>query len=100
MYSEQSLPKWAQKLLATEREAHEKTKQALERLRAAHDVLGCRDWFTIHGPPERSVTTSTSSNGVEQYNLFYLSAEGSYAACSLGVGDILLVGRKNKDGRS
>lgn len=88
MKNESTLPKWAQDRFADLRLEIESQRCELERLKRAHAVLTGREgWFTIHGPRSNCVIDDT-------YYLFYLSREGAHPACSLQVGDILLIGRK------
>lgn len=83
------LPKWAQETIISLRQEIEQSQHKIRRLKSAHAVLDRKDWFIIPGPPPRSV-----EDGI--YKLFYLSGEGAHPACSLGVGDVLLVGRTEK----
>lgn len=83
------LPKWAQEHVLELREELRQKDLEIERLKQAHAILTeRRGWFTIQGPPDNSV-----SGGL--YKLFYLGSDGAHPACTLGVGDLLLVGRKN-----
>jgi hypothetical protein len=56
----------------------------VRRLRSVHELLQPgRDWFTIH-----TIT--------ESLTLFRCEKDGTHAVCSLGIGDVLLVGRAKK----
>ncbi len=88
-HDETKLPKWVQDKLLRLREERDAVARELERLKQAHAVLSRDDWFTIPGPPEGSVQD-------DRYYLFYLSCSGAHPACSLGVGDVLLIGRAKK----
>jgi hypothetical protein len=68
----------------------DRLERELARTKEAHGILSRDSWFPISGPPDGSV----HDDGY--YHLFYLSKNGAHAACSLGVGDVLLVGRKEK----
>jgi hypothetical protein len=86
-HDESKLPNWVQNKLRSLKQTIVAKDEEMNRLRLAHDVLVNRKhWFTIMGPPDNSVR-----NGC--YKLFYLSDDGAHPACSLYVGDILVVGR-------
>lgn len=82
---ERTLPKWAQQKLSELREELLSERESHRRTRLAHAVLThpTRDWFLVQGPPQSDV-----SDGV--YHLWYGI---QHAACSLGIGDVVLVGR-------
>lgn len=83
----QFLPKWTQERLRKLRQEISDLHHEMDRLKQAHDILFERKgWFTITGPPDKSVCDGT-------YRLFYLSSDGAHPACVLGVGDLLLIGR-------
>lgn len=78
---EAKLPKWVQGLLQElRREIRE-----LQALREASAVLHDREWFTIGNPSERV------------RHLWYLHEDGAHAACTIGPGDVLLIGRARRD---
>lgn len=93
-HDETKLPKWAQSLIADLRREIDMSKSEVNRYRQAHAVLDRKGWFTICGPPARAIVPSAP----EHYHLFYMSCDGAHPACSLGVGDIVLVGRADKNG--
>lgn len=79
-HDESKLPKWTQKRLNDLR-AEIRRLQALEE---AHMVLQERRWFTLRDSTlkERSST-----------KLFVLYENGAHCVCSIGKGDVLLIGR-------
>lgn len=79
---ESRLPKWAQKRLIELREE-------LQRLRAAHQLLSEHRWFTIHGP--------RFTDDEDFRRLFILDKDAAVSLCSLGKGDVLMVGRCKDD---
>jgi hypothetical protein len=82
-HSESTLPLWAQERMNELRLGKQIAERKLQAMGESHAVLHEREWFTIQGPPERDRYT----------NLWFLSNEGAHSACSLGSGDVLLVGR-------
>lgn len=91
--NERKLPVWAQELIERLRDDLGKKDAEALGLRAAHAVLGGREWFTISGP--------TFDTEHETRRLWFLDREHPFPACSLGKGDVLLVGRaKNEEGNS
>jgi hypothetical protein len=83
------LPKWVRELLADKDREIAELEAELSRTKNAHSLLFEHEsWFTVHGPPNSSV------NKDESYKLFFLSQEGAHPACSLKVGDVLVIGRK------
>lgn len=80
---ERRLPHWAQAELD-----HVRTRFVLEQDRrrsveSANVLLKDRDWFTLSGPTKNEGTGTVR----------YLWWDIQHAACSLGLGDVLLVGR-------
>ena len=88
--TEDRLPKWGQAIIAAERKRADDLEAELKRTREASAItLGRRGWTTIQGPPKNAIEEDT-------YCLFYLSPTGAHVACSLGRGDVLLIGRADK----
>ena len=85
MNDETKLPKWAQKKLEGLRFDIRCLWSEMEDLRAAHAVLTGRNWTTIPGPSFRE--------GDKVRYLWGLDHERPFSICSLGPGDVLLVGR-------
>jgi hypothetical protein len=79
------LPKWAQLLIETKDVEKNLLKMENEGLNKAHEILMNREWFTISGPAFK--------DGEEFRYLWYLSHEHPHAVCSLGRGDVLVIGR-------
>lgn len=86
-----SLPKWAQDLILEERGKRASAEHDLQRLRQAHCLLENHDWFTVNSP---------CAEDEQPHKLWSLIHEIPHAVCSLGPGDILLVGRRKKDEQS
>lgn len=81
---ETKLPKWAQGRLEGLRHSLECLQRRMTALEQASAVLDKRDWFTIHGQqPDESFPRK----------LWWLNHDDPFPCCSLGPGDILLVGR-------
>lgn len=84
----ETLQKWAQALISYLHEIIELRDEEIARLKAAHAVLTDREWFTISGP---------SFEDHENFrNLFLLNRNGAHAVCTLGRGDVLLIGRNTR----
>lgn len=83
MDDEARLPKWAQARLRDLRIEIKDLESALHRANMAHEVLTGREWFSIPGPPEEG----------EWRGLWVLKADDARKICSLGKGDVLIVGR-------
>jgi len=75
------LPLWAQKLLK-DKDFEISQLQALEQ---AHAVLNNRKWCSVSGPLMGSNETCT---------LWVLDKDSPVSVCSLGQGDVLLIGRQ------
>lgn len=86
-HNEATLPKWAQRRLAEERLKSSDLRDELDRTKAASAVLHEREWFTLPGP------TQNDEWPKDVIRLFVLSRNNAHPVCSLGRGDILLVGR-------
>lgn len=86
-HDESKLPKWAQDRLESLREDARHLAGRLDNLQSAHSVLMNRNWFTVPGPP------SDAAYPNDIYRLWYLKPDGAHPACSLGKGDVVLVGR-------
>lgn len=83
MHDEIKLPLWARERLERLRDDNTALHFEIKRLQQAHAVTAPgRKWFTIQGPD--------FSNG-EEIRYLYYGIE--HRACSLGPGDILLIGR-------
>lgn len=82
---EDKLPKWAREELKSLRHQLKLEKEKSSKLEEASEILNNRNWFTIQGP---KFTTK------EKRNLWYLDFDNPTCICSLGRGDVLLVGRK------
>jgi hypothetical protein len=79
------LPKWVQELIESKERELSSVTEKLERTRTAHALLLNHSWFTISGPD--------FNNGEEIRKLWFLNREQPFPACSLGKGDLLLIGR-------
>lgn len=82
---ESSLPRWAQELLRTQRLEIE----SLRVMAQAHEILTNRNWFVIAG-----------QDVMEHFprKLWWLSNDQPFPCCTLGIGDVLLVGRRKPEG--
>lgn len=89
-HDEAKLPQWAQALIKSLRFDAEMLRSELERMGEAHAVLTDREWFTVHGPKDPGSYPNNS------YRLWFLGRDDPHPACSLGKGDVLLVGRSRK----
>jgi hypothetical protein len=90
-----TLPLWARKRFEDYELQLSRLRRDMDALQAAHALLASgRQWFTIPGPPLSSVYPL---HGKDCYRLWFLSADGALPACSLYVGDVLLVGRQKKE---
>lgn len=85
VHDERKLPKWAQELISEPRDDLVQERALRRRTTEAHAVLLNREWFTIPGPD--------IIDSVDFRRLWWLERDNPYAACSLGRGDVLLVGR-------
>jgi len=83
-----TLPKWAQeyigKLISMYIDEHERHLQTY----MAYAILEDREWFTIPGP--------SFDDHEDTRTLFLLNRDGASAVCTLGRGDVLLIGRNLK----
>lgn len=81
----ESLPLWAQRRI---RQLERERDAAITRgdtIQQAHDVLLNREWFVLPGPQFEQT---------ERYRkLWILNRDDAFPVCSLGFGDVLLVGR-------
>ena len=87
-HDESKLPKWAQDRLESQREDLRHLTSRCDKLQLAHRVLTERNWFTVQGPSPDAVYPN------DRYHLWYLQPDGAHPACSLGKGDVVLVGRR------
>lgn len=88
-HNESSLPVWARNLIVGLRSRNDILINELKRTKEAHAVLtGHTGWYTVGGPPPDAIFPR------DIYYLWFLDRGGAHMACSLGKGDILLVGRK------
>jgi hypothetical protein len=85
---ERSLPHWAQQELDHLRHRLQLELDRRQTLEAAHSVLKTHEWFVLSGPVERAQETRC------------LYWDINNVACSLGVGDVLLIGRADHRPRS
>jgi len=83
------LPQWAQRHIAQFEQEIEAQRRAMERLREAHSILFTREWFVLNGP-------NPTWTDRERYRLWILNRDDALPVCSLGPGDVLLVGRERK----
>jgi hypothetical protein len=81
------LPKWALSVILNLRAEVAKHKDEIRRLKQVHAIMDGKSWFTVGGPPPSAVRG-------EVVNLWWLDNDGAHAACSLRVGDVFLVGRR------
>jgi len=89
-HDESKLPLWAQERLAEARRNLERVNGELERVRSAHALLqDGKTWFTLPGP--------SFASDKEYVRLWRLEADDAMPVCSLGRGDVLLVGRAAKE---
>ena len=88
-HNESTLPLWAQRELELLRRDLADTMRQLEHAAKANCVLQTKGWFTIHGPK--------LARDPDVYHLWLLDCDRPMAVCSLGRGDVLLVGRAPKD---
>lgn len=89
-HDESKLPQWAQKLLSEERERSNELHSELQRTRQASVLLtGRQGWFTIPGP---EFDGDEKSRG-----LWVIDRDGPWRLCDLGPGDVLLIGRAQRD---
>lgn len=78
------LPQWAQRHIAALNAENERQASHIRRMETAHAVLTTRDWHTIPGPPDQDE---------RRRRLWWLDHDQPFPLCSLGPGDVLLVGR-------
>ena len=87
------LPKWAQARFARLELDLRLHRERMAEITKAHDALcEAQSWFAIHGP---CCGEYEKQHGVTK--LFFCSSEGTRPACSLHVGDYLLLVRRNRD---
>jgi hypothetical protein len=82
-----TLPKWAQDLIAELINDRNIAQSDARRLRDANDVLRNREWFTIQGQTPIEI---------QPRKLWILRDDHPIPVCSLGIGDVLLIGRMKK----
>lgn len=85
-HSIQSLPKWAQQ------ELHKRDQEIkrLQSLEAAYDILESHTWHTL-SPLKGAFDTG-------DYRRLYLIDKDMFTTvCSIGINDILLIGRGKKE---
>lgn len=86
---EAGLPKWVKETMAILRRTIAELREQNGKLSEAHEVLSPgRNWFTLPGPP---------MDGGEAFRKFFLlNRDGADCVCSVGRGDVLLIGRAKK----
>ncbi len=84
-HSEDRLPKWIQEELSELRGRITTLENELNNVKEAHVVLFDRKWFAIQGP--------SFADKDDIRKLWFLDKEHPFPVCSLGKGDVLLVGR-------
>jgi hypothetical protein len=85
---ERVLPHWVQKELDHLRHRLQLELERRQTLEVAHSVLKAHEWFVLPGPVERAQETRC------------LYWDINNVACSLGAGDVLLIGRAGLRPRS
>jgi hypothetical protein len=81
------LPKWAQRIIRDlKREAIEANTK-LNRIESAHTVLMGREWLTVNHDQAFENTWTKSMR------LYTFHLDHAQPVCSIGKGDILLIGR-------
>ncbi len=89
---ERRLPLWAQQTIEGLRRTAISQIKEMNRLRQAHSILTeQKGWHTV---PYRPPDVDTPA---DRWMLFSLYTNGAHPVCSLGPGDVLLVGRKNEE---
>jgi hypothetical protein len=83
------LPKWAQSLIREKDNKISWLKEEMENLKKAHALLLDRNWITIHNPVD--------GNGPEIRDLFMLDTNCAKTVCSISKGDVLLIGRSERE---
>lgn len=86
----QSLPLWAQKLIWAQDVVISRLRQDMQEIKIASAVLNGKGWFTIPGPKDEFLPPSGFRH------LWVLYNDHPHSLCSLGVNDLLLVGRDRK----
>lgn len=94
-HNEDTLPAWAREKLAECRRKIDALSGEIERLKEAHGLLANREWFTVQGP-KPGMKTWSDGEPRTTYRLWLLDRDSPHPVCSLGVGDVLLVGRAEK----
>jgi hypothetical protein len=94
---ERGLPHWAQKEIDHLRHRLQLELERRQTLEAAHSVLKAREWYVLPGPTHEDTTplrylywVINHTAGIGELRI----------ACSLGVGDVLLIGRAEPRPRS
>lgn len=85
------LPRWVQSEFAERNRELDDLRRQLANLQAAHEVLEHRLWFVLTGPTEHDVQI-----GDKVRHLWCLDFDRPFAVCSIGPGDVLLIGRAIK----
>ena len=96
-YNISALPLWAQDLITEKDREIAQLKENVANIQKAHTILTNRPrWVTILGPHEHHEDTGTA-HWPDVYHLWFLDRDHPITACSLMKGDVLLVGRAERD---
>lgn len=79
------MPLWAQRHISDLKTALIELQGKLIKIEQAKEILDNRDWFAINGP--------TFDDDENSRTLWSLDRDKPHAICSLGQGDVLIVGR-------
>lgn len=85
----ESLPIWAQRRIQELINAHAQGMAKLHAIEQAHAVLTEREWFTLPGPQFNQAERSRA--------LYILNRDDALRVCTLGPGDVLLIGRAKQE---
>ena len=80
----QSLPKWAQEKILRLMNEHTEMRHRLAAAQAANEICSKMEWSTVGGPLMLT----------EPRRLYLLEKDGATWVCTVGPGDILLIGRR------
>jgi sugar phosphate isomerase/epimerase len=85
------LPKWAQRVIKELRQEAIRANTKLNEIEKAHSVLLEKEWMTVNHDQAFENTWAKSMR------LFTLHLDHAQPVCSIGRGDILLIGRAKKE---
>ncbi len=89
MHDESKLPQWVQQRLAELREESAALQRKIEALQNVHALTANgREWFTVSWP-------SLDPPG-SLLHLWVLDRDHPFPVCSIGDGDVLLIGRATR----